>query len=287
MPYRLPEGKRCKRSDFKEIFDAVKDFTGYSIPDIGKVSGKGKNYLFANLYSKSDYREHMSWDTVEGVLMPFMFGTYFPPMEKMTRKETGEARWDDHPNYVDFAPTRESIRELREELGCSWPSLADYWGVTEGSMCDFYSNTDKKFISKKNASKWSSRVRKVRTLPDRIKSEKFPKERSNPNDGRFADKQGLIQVLRTAKGSGTWNELAEELDIETTGRRLSDYCSGRRNKGMRSELHDKLMESARRLLEKREHRAKGILVTQDKQYDQYRTGGTYTKRMLRDMKFEA
>lgn len=282
MAYRLPEGERLKRSDYKEMVNAIKEFTGYSLADIAKTAGRDPGYLMVNLYSKSNYREHMSWSTAENILMPFMFGNYYPPVqEKMTRQETGEVRWKDHPKYEDFTPTRELVRGLREELGCGWPVLADYWEISEGSMCDFISNTDKKYISKKNAKKWARMVRKVRTLPERTKRERFPKYISHPNDGRSVDKTALSQALRSAKRDGTWDELAEKLDIETTGLKLSNYASLSRRTTMKRKLHDEVMEAVKKYLLKLEWEYKGMLAQQDKAHEDYRTGKTYTNRMLK------
>jgi len=211
-----------KREDFKEVVDHIRQTNNLSIRDYCEIIGVSKSLFSATLFKKAKW---VRPETVDVFLRPFAFGSYYPPVKRMTQAEGSKIRWTDPDGYEDFEPLRQQMLELKEELGTNWVRLAAYFGINRSVLHLYFTNPDHKRVSHEKARFWGREIRMIRSLPQSRKEEAFtPKKRSEVTQP-WGDARRIATYLHTIKKSGDfrwWKDVAEAtgIDVGRIGRTL-------------------------------------------------------------------
>lgn len=201
-----------KRSDFRELVDRVRKELGLSIQDLSNITGMSRGFLNSRLFNKGKW---VTVETVDEFLRPFAFGYYFLPIDRMSPLDGALKKWENPSGMIEFDSLRSEMLALKQELDTSWNRLADYWDMSPQVFRVYWTKETHAWIHEENAKLWRKRIRQVRSLPKSTKAEYFtPLSKSgNPQAHLFVDGKRIVDLLWKAKGNGTWNELAENLDV--------------------------------------------------------------------------
>lgn len=248
-----------KRSELKRMVGAVKDALGLSFKDFAVVVGVDHGYVTSSLYSKT---EMVSMEVVENLLAPFIFGSYVPPFEKKSSKEAAEEHWAVCPKgFVPAEPIRSEFIQIKEELGTTWVALADYLDEDRHFLS---SSFNCKYMTEERAKKLKKHMRKIRTLPERTKLERF--STATPPQLTHVDKRSLVAMLFQAKAAcdpPTWKELGSRTGIDSDRLRK---VKERKSAKMRKSLYEEFSNAVLPILEEAERRNNIVNQNIDKVY---------------------
>ena len=272
------------RKDFKEMARSVKEFTGARYSDMAIMTGRTKGGFTSHMYGKGRGEdERMIEEVAYELLMPFLFGSYIPPLhESMTQEEIGRYSWESRDDLHDPASVIDELHALKKELNTTWELMADYWEMHVGTLTSFIYD-DQKYITDVNRRAWRRRINKLKTLPERTKREKFYFDRTQSQivAQTGPDKAPLINLLRIAKGSGTWKDLSDAMGGRISVNSLIDFCAPSHRSTTSRKRYDELENEVLKVLQRQNDRLKSVEAQQDSAHEEYRTGQAYTKRMLR------
>lgn len=240
----VPDPGMIFRKDFVEVVHNLRSHLGLTWGQMAEIMGVSDNRFSSLVFQYKDHSQS-SEEMILDLLRPFLFleglsGATFPP--KSTGANAGDGHWTRHKGdeFVELAPLRQRIFDLKEELDTSWPKLAKFMNMDRRILQDFFDER-KKMVSIERYNFFTKQIGLIQSLSTERKRELFSSEFNKPSTLDNIPREDFIRFVETFKRNfsiGTTKEVADIMGINDAT--LRGHLT-RRGSTIRKSSYDKMI----------------------------------------------